>query len=183
MLTACSRAPAPTALRPADVLEKSAMPLPLAGTATHGKFHDSWNVQPRPKGSLDVKALQTKSENDQAAKTFMATSPLFQRRVRGDSLDAVAKSINDITAELPELQAKGFQQAAKLLMVSELPIDQAMQTHRNLSDQEISDSVVRSLSGKTPWEILVAGRQKRQELEAKLASEQNQTPVADALAN
>ena len=158
------------------------MTLPPAGTATQGKFHDSWNVQPRPKASLDVKALQTKSENDQA-KTFMATSPLFQRRVRGDSLDAVAKSINDITAELPELQAKGFQQAAKLLMVSELPIEQAMQTHRNLSDQEISDSVVRSLSGKTPWEILVAGRQKRQELEAKLASEQNQTPVADALAN
>jgi hypothetical protein len=173
-LSGCGKSQATTVAgrRPASVLAMATAPV----TPARGPFVEQWDqlLQEKPK-PVFVPATTTlpdpQSMSKQAQVDFIAHSPIFQHRIDGRSFDVAIQSINDITAELPVDVAKGFQVAVRFLMVTNLPIEKARQEKRDLSDDEIHSTVLQAVANKTPWEILVAAKEKRAELVAQTVSD------------
>jgi hypothetical protein len=158
---------------------------PPPPTPAIGAYTEKWDqllqtqrANPAAQASPPANLPDPKEMSKQSQLEYIAHSPIFQHRVDGRSFDAAIKSLNDITAELPEDVAKGFQKAAKLLMVTALPIGNARQAKRDISDDEIHASVLAAVGNKTPWEILLAAKDKREQLQAQVA---NDHPPAEGI--
>lgn len=156
-------------VRPAQILAKAgAAPTPPAG-----EYASAWDtaLAQAAHDAAPEMAAATQSvtaEQKQRQLQFISTSPIFQKHLDGSSFDALVKSINEVTAELPVEVAKGFQKGARLLMVANLPIEQLQGAHRNITDDEIHATVLKALGNKTPWEVLLAAQAKEKELEAQV---------------
>ena len=118
----------------------------------------------------DLSTPQVSSVDKARQLDFIAHSPIFQKRIDSRTFEGCIKSINEITAELPEDVAKGFQRAARMLMVINLPIEEARRAKRDISDDEIHQAVLKALGNKTTWEVLVAAQTKADELKEQTES-------------
>ncbi|UJJ60399.1 DUF6694 family lipoprotein [Rhodanobacter denitrificans] len=77
--------------------------------------------------------------------------------IDGSSLDAMVDSINQITASLPEDDAKAFQKAVRVMMVASLPIAQ-LRAQKVAVDKVPPEQLIagaqKILAGRTPLEVL-----------------------------
>ncbi|MHB8742691.1 MAG: hypothetical protein ACYC9L_06150 [Sulfuricaulis sp.] len=165
---------------PADVIARAGAP---AGHATPGPYASAWVISQKSASPTVVDAPPTAAASQidhEKQLQFIHTSPIFQTRIDGKSFDAAVASMNALTAQLPPQVAKGFQQAARLLMIANLPIEKARAQKRNVTEAEIHEAVLKAIGNKTPWEILVAGQVQLSNFQQQAAKEEQATPLVAA---
>lgn len=176
MLVGCNHQAATPPRRPADIVGGPAATAPPL--QPKGRYASAWVI---PAPAPDIPAAPVSGDDHdpthEASLRFIATSPIFQRRIDGSSFDAAIASINAITAELNPTVAKGFQQSVRMLMIAHLPIEKARAAKRNVTDAEIHAAVLEAVGNKTPWEILVAAQQQLGKYQVEAAKEDQATPI------
>ncbi|MHB8447608.1 MAG: hypothetical protein ACYC9P_06750 [Rudaea sp.] len=169
---------APAVQHPADVIARAGAPV---NHAAPGRYASAWVIpekqSPPPTADVPPATDQSQVEHDKTLQ-FIHTSPVFQARIDGKSFDAAIASMNAITAQLPPEVGKGFQQAARLLMIANLPIEKARAQKRDVSESEIHEAVLQAIGNKTPWEILVAGQAQLHTYQQQAATQEQATPLA-----
>jgi hypothetical protein len=101
------------------------------------------------------------AEIDDAVSRPQAPSSDLSRRIDGSSDEAMVDSINQITAELDEVDARAFQKAVRILMVSSLPIDQFRAQRvlpENMTPAQLVSGARQVLAGKNAFEVLQAAQ-------------------------
>ena len=95
-----------------------------------------------------------------SAKT--SQNPGYQLRIDGTNPDTMIASINKITAELPDRDARTFQRSLRMLMVASLPIAELVSKHQSastLSQEQLLGSVKSQVAGMNAEEVVAASRQ------------------------
>jgi hypothetical protein len=98
--------------------------------------------------------------NDAVSRPQTPTSDL-SLRIDGSSDEAMVDSINRITSELDEVDARAFQKAVRILMVSSLPIDQFRAQRvlpENMTPSQLVSGARQLLAGKNAVEVLQAAQ-------------------------
>jgi len=96
-------------------------------------------------------------------------------RIDGSSVDTMVDSINQITAALPDSQAKAFQKAVRLIMVANLPIEQMRAQHilpETVPQEKLIAGARRDLSGRNALEVLQIAQAKLDSYRSKQANYQ-----------
>lgn len=101
------------------------------------------------------------AEIDNAVSRPQAPTSDLSPRIDGSSDEAMIDSINQITSQLDEVDARAFQKAVRILMVSSLPIDQFRAQRvlpENMTPAQLVSGARQLLAGKNAVEVLQAAQ-------------------------
>lgn len=93
--------------------------------------------------------------------TRMAALPGFQIRINSQTTDTLVNSINEITHELPDKDARAFQKSVRMLMVNSLPIEEMVtkrESPSELSEARMLSGVRQTLSGMNALDVMKAAQ-------------------------
>lgn len=90
-----------------------------------------------------------------------STNPGYHQRIDGSNPDSMIASINQITGELPDRDARTFQRSLRMLMVASLPIAEMVAKHQSassLSQERLMAGVKDQVDGMNAEEVVSAAR-------------------------
>lgn len=117
----------------------------------------------RPRTTAGAKTAKASKQQK-----FVETSPMFTQHIDGSSLGALLASVKRIKAMLPPEQAKGFNDATRVVLFNAMAsLHGNVKPGTKVTDAMIQTLVAKALDGKTPWQVLVQAQQDTQQKGAK----------------
>lgn len=165
-LVICWPAPKPTAM--ADARDDRDIPRNPWPAETAQELPAFSGLQLMSPGVLDDARRDVGATVDD--NRVIETSAAASLRIDGTSDEAMVQSINDITGLLPEEDARAFQKAVRILMVSSLPIDRMRSQHvlpENIDQTQLIAGGRQALAGKTVLQVLQAAQARIDDYKAK----------------